>query len=57
MQCENFILLWKQMNSTINKTLYTCFAESLFFRYEKISTEAVKLGIVFFLFNAQYIYF
>ena len=29
------------MNSTINKTFYTCSTESL---YKKISEEAVKLG-------------
>ena len=44
MQCENFILPWKQMSSTINKTFYTCSTESLLLMYEKISTNAVKLG-------------
>ena len=32
------------MNSTINKTFYTCSTESLFLRYKKISKKAVKLG-------------
>ena len=32
------------MNSTINKTFYTCSAESLFVRYKKISKKAAKLG-------------
>ena len=32
------------MNSTINKTFYTCSAESLFLRYKKISKKALKLG-------------
>ena len=44
MQCENFILPWKKMNSTINKTFCTCSTESLFLRYRKISKKAVKLG-------------
>ena len=43
MQCENFILPWKKMNSIINKTFYTCSTESLFLRYKKISKKAVKL--------------
>ena len=30
MQCENFILSWKQIKSTTNKNLCTCSAESLF---------------------------
>ena len=34
MQCENFILPWKKMNSTINKTFCTCSTESLFLRYK-----------------------
>ena len=38
------ILLWKQMNSTINKTFYTCSTESLLQRYKKISKKAVKIG-------------
>ena len=37
MQCENFVLPWKLKNSTINKTFYTCYTESLFLRYKKIS--------------------
>ena len=32
------------MNSTINKTFYTCSTESLFLRYKKISKKAIKLG-------------
>ena len=44
MQCENFILPWKKMNSTIYKTFCTCSTESLFLRYRKISKKAVKLG-------------
>ena len=32
------------MDSTINKTFFTCFTESLFLRNEKISKKAVKLG-------------
>ena len=36
MQCEKFILLWTQMNSTT--------MESLFLRYKKISKKVVKLG-------------
>ena len=32
------------MNSTINKTFYTCSIESLFFRYKKFFEEANKLG-------------
>ena len=44
MQRENSILLWKKMNSTISKTLYTCSTESLFLRYKKISKKAVKRG-------------
>ena len=32
------------MNSTINKTLYTCSTESLVLRYKKNSKKAVKLG-------------
>ena len=44
MQCENFILPWKQINSTINKTFYIYSMESLFLRYKKISKKAAKLG-------------
>ena len=44
MQCENFILPSKNMNSTIKETFYTCSTELLFSRYEKISKKAVKLG-------------
>ena len=44
MQCENFITPWKQINSTINKTFYTCSTESLFLRYKKIPKKAIKLG-------------
>ena len=44
MQCENFISPWKWINSTVNKTFYTCYAESLFLRYKKIFKKAVKLG-------------
>ena len=43
-QCENFILPWKKMSSTINKTFYTFSTESLFLRCKKISKRAVKLG-------------
>ena len=32
------------MNSTISKTFYTCFAESLFLRYKNISKKVVELG-------------
>ena len=32
------------MNITINKTFYTCSAESLFLRYKKIFRKAVKIG-------------
>ena len=32
------------MNSTTNKTFYTCSTVSLFLRYKKISKKAVKLG-------------
>ena len=32
------------MNSSINKTFYTCSTESLFLRYKKISKKAVKLA-------------
>ena len=32
------------MNSTINQTFYTCSTESLFLRYTKISSKAVKLA-------------
>ena len=32
------------MNSTTNKTFYTCSAESLLLRYKKISKKHVKLG-------------
>ena len=32
------------MNSTINKTFYTCSTESLFLRYVKVSKKAVKIG-------------
>ena len=32
------------MNSSIDKTFYTCSAGSLFLTYEKISMKAVKLG-------------
>ena len=28
----------------MNKTFYTCSAESLFLRYKKISKKAIKLG-------------
>ena len=51
MQCKNFILPWKWMNSPINKTFYTCSTESLLLRYKKISKKALNLGSV------QYIYF
>ena len=34
---------WKKMNSTINKTFYTCSTESFFLRYKKISKKAVKI--------------
>ena len=44
MQWENFILPWKQMNSTINITFYACSTESLLLRYKKISKKAVKIG-------------
>ena len=37
MQCKNFILPCKQMNSKTS-------TESMFLRYEKISKKAVKLG-------------
>ena len=47
MQCENFILPWKKMNSTINKTFCKCSTESLFLRYKQISKTAVKLGSFF----------
>ena len=44
MQCENFIYLRnKWIAQLINKTFYTCSAESLFLR-NKISKKAVKLG-------------
>ena len=32
------------MNSTINKTFYTCSTESLFLKYKKMSKKAVKIG-------------
>ena len=32
------------MNSAINKTFYTCSTESLFLKYKKISSKAVKLA-------------
>ena len=32
------------MNSTINKTFYTCSTKSLFLRYKKTSKKAVKIG-------------
>ena len=32
------------MNSTINKTFYTCSTESPFLRYKKIFKKAVKIG-------------
>ena len=32
------------MNSTINKTFYTCFTESLFLKYNKVSKNAVEIG-------------
>ena len=32
------------MNSTINKTCYTCSTDSLFLRYKKIFKKAVELG-------------
>ena len=32
------------MNSTINKTYYTCSTESLFLRFKKVSKKGVKLG-------------
>ena len=32
------------MNTTINKTFYTCSTEWLFLRYKKISKKAVKIG-------------
>ena len=31
------------MNSTINKTFYTCSTESLFLRYKKIPKKAMKI--------------
>ena len=43
MQCENFILPWRYMNSTI-KTIFTCSTESLFLRCKKVVKKAVKLG-------------
>ena len=44
MQCKNFVLPWKYMNSTINKTFYTCSTESMLLRCDKIPEKAVKLG-------------
>ena len=44
MQWENFILPWKEINSTFIKTFYTCCTESLFLRYKRISKKAVKIG-------------
>ena len=44
MQCENFILPWKKINSAINITFYTYSTKSSFLRYKKISEKAVKLG-------------
>ena len=38
------ILPWKQMNTTINKTFYTCSIKSLLLRNKKISKKAVKIG-------------
>ena len=32
------------MSNTINTTVYTCSAESLFWRYNKTSEKVVKLG-------------
>ena len=32
------------MDSTINKTSYTCSTESLFLRYKKIPKKIVKIG-------------
>ena len=32
------------LDSTFNKTFYTCLAELLFLRYKQISKKAVKLG-------------
>ena len=34
----------KYMNSTFNKTFYTCSTESLLLRYKQISMKVVKLG-------------
>ena len=43
--CEKtFVLPWKQTNSTISKTFYTCSMESLLLRYKKISKKAVNIG-------------
>ena len=43
----NFIILLKQMNSTINKTFYICSTKSMFLRYKKVSEKAVKFGSFF----------
>ena len=32
LQCENFVLPSKSMNSSINETFYTCSIESLFLK-------------------------
>ena len=53
-QCENFILPWKKMNTTIHETFCTCSTESMFLRYKQISKKAVNLGSFF---NVQCIYF
>ena len=44
MQCENFILPWKEMNDTIDKAFYICSTESMLLRYTKTPEKAVKLG-------------
>ena len=44
MQCKNFILPWKKMNTTIDKTFYTCSLESLFLMYKIISKKAANIG-------------
>ena len=42
MQCENFVLLWKLINSTTNQTFYIS-TELLFLMYKKIPKKTVKL--------------
>ena len=44
---KNFILFWKEMNSTIDKIFYTFSIESLFLRYKKIAKKPVKFGSFF----------